>query len=185
MTVDLVERKKLLRSIMKKSRAEVPQSRRINAALHANDHLIETFKSHPLVLSYSSFGDEFCTLDINKTLAKENKLALPRVVGQDIKVYIVKDLDEDLVKNKWGIMEPDPKCSEEACLTQVSLVLVPAIGFDKNNHRIGYGGGFYDRLLARFSSRTLFLGLGFKEQYSEAPIPSEPTDVTLSDVFLY
>ncbi len=185
MNLDQKIKKQLLRELLKKSRADVPESRRAHASHQAYTHLEESLKKHSIVVSYFSFDDEFCMQQINRQLAQGNKLALPRVVGHEMKVYLVTDLDNDLVKNKWGIMEPNPHNCEEICLTNISLVIVPAIGFDINNHRIGYGGGFYDRFLAHFPVETVFLGVGYKEQFSKELIPAEPTDIPLSEVFLY
>jgi 5-formyltetrahydrofolate cyclo-ligase len=185
MSVDQKKKKQLLRELLKKQRGDVNQTRRLHASNVACEDLSDTVQSHKMVLSYSSFGDEFCMDKINRKLMGDGKLVLPKVIGKEMKVYLVKDIDHELVKNQWGIFEPNPELCEEVSLSMISLVLVPAIGFDQNNHRIGYGGGYYDRFLSTFSKDVPFIGIGYKEQMSDELIPAECTDVPLSELFLY
>ncbi|MEM1282222.1 MAG: 5-formyltetrahydrofolate cyclo-ligase [Chlamydiota bacterium] len=185
MTIGHHSVKQLLRELLKRERANVGEDRRVHASRSALTHLDEVFCEHPIILSYSSFGDEFCTKLINTKLSQKKKLALPKLDGKKMKVYRVIKMERELVENNWGILEPNPQLCEEVQLSEISLVLVPAIGFDKNNHRIGYGGGFYDRFLAELSSEIPFFGIGYKEQFTKETIPAEPTDIPLSEVFLY
>ncbi len=64
-----------------------------------------------------------------------------------------------LKENHWGILEPVEAASVEA--TQIDLVLVPLLAYDKQGHRVGYGKGFYDKFLAQCKSTTLKIGLSF------------------------
>lgn len=184
MTMQQIQCKKQLRDELRKTRSLIAAHRRIDASQKALVHLKAVFENHSVVLSYSSIGDELCTREINQYLVSQKKLALPRVVGDEIKVYSVRDL-ESLQKSSLGIMEPNEELCEELPTTSLSFVLVPAIGFDANDHRIGYGAGYYDRFLAGLPQQSLFVGIGYKEQLSAAPIPIDPTDVALSAVLLF
>ena len=63
---------------------------------------------------------------------------------------------DQLEENEWGILEPTfGKRIEEA---QIELVLVPLLAYDKKGHRIGYGGGFYDRFLVKCKPETIKIG---------------------------
>ncbi|UBM57439.1 5-formyltetrahydrofolate cyclo-ligase [Marinilongibacter aquaticus] len=66
--------------------------------------------------------------------------------------------------NKWGIPEPTNKGMSSADFFKTEediLVIVPLLSFDKTLHRVGYGGGFYDRFLAHKTSNTLTVGLSY------------------------
>ena len=62
---------------------------------------------------------------------------------------------------KFNINEPDNNLFEEP-----SRILVPLLAFDKNNYRLGYGGGFYDRTIAYLEKRKKIttIGIGFYDQ---------------------
>ena len=81
---------------------------------------------------------------------------------------------EDLVLNKWGVLEPAG--GEQLSEKEIDLVIVPMVGGDERGHRIGYGGGFYDRFLSKVICPTI--GLCF-EQNIVAQLPAEPFDIAL------
>nr|ARK10446.1 hypothetical protein A6C57_08960 [Fibrella sp. ES10-3-2-2] len=64
-----------------------------------------------------------------------------------------------LIENKWGI--PEPSDTFTPVTGTPDLVLVPLLAFDRNGHRVGYGGGYYDRFLAGTSADCLKIGLSF------------------------
>ena len=82
--------------------------------------------------------------------------------------------------NRWGIPEPEATAATEVPPAAFDAVLVPLLAVDAAGHRVGYGGGFYDRFLARCGPDTLFIGLSV---LAEPPLPALadvlPTDVTL------
>lgn len=91
---------------------------------------------------------------------------------------------EVLVKGVFGIMEPDPaSCPLPAEGNWApELIVVPAVAYDRKGHRLGNGGGYYDRLFARPSMRsTKRLGLGYTFQiYDELPV--EPWDIPMHGI---
>jgi 5,10-methenyltetrahydrofolate synthetase len=104
------------------------------------------------LLSYASFGTEFDTRAFNEhVLASGRSLLLPRVdrAIRRLRLYAVASLADDLLPGVWGILEPDPARCREASIEEVDFILVPGVAFDESGGRLGYGGGFYDRLLAR------------------------------------
>jgi len=102
------------------------------------------------VLSYASFGSEFDTRAFNEhVLASGRSLLLPRVdrTIRRLRLYAVASLADDLIPGVWGILEPDPARCREASIDEADFILVPGVAFDVGGGRLGYGGGFYDRLL--------------------------------------
>lgn len=71
-----------------------------------------------------------------------------------------------LISNKWGIPEPE---KTEVSFPEITfdLVFVPLLTFDKKGHRVGYGGGYYDRFLSRCTPDCLKIGLSFFEPVDE------------------
>ncbi|MFD1873929.1 5-formyltetrahydrofolate cyclo-ligase [Hymenobacter bucti] len=85
-----------------------------------------------------------------------------------------------LVLNRWGIPEPVAALGAEVLPAQLDAVLVPLLACDQRGHRVGYGGGFYDRFLAQCRPGTQFIGLSILEGEPVAEIADVlPTDVPL------
>ena len=80
-------------------------------------------------------------------MRQQKKILLPRVNGKDLDLYYIKDLSKDLVPGSFGIMEPIAAECIPASYKDIDLVLIPGVAFDRQMNRLGYGGGFYDKLL--------------------------------------
>lgn len=121
---------------------------------------------------YVSTGGEASTRAILAACFAEGRaVALPRVDGGEIRLHLVKSFAE-LVPGKFGIEEPRADLPEVAD-TEPDLFLVPGVAFDLRGHRIGYGKGFYDRLLAR--TRAPVVALAYRFQLVHR-IPDESHD---------
>jgi 5-formyltetrahydrofolate cyclo-ligase len=94
---------------------------------------------------------------------------------------------EELAPARHGVREP-PAAAPLVPLEEIDLVLVPALAFDTGCHRLGRGGGFYDRFLARAELRRAFLlGVGFGVQLVTSVPRSEhdrPVDAVVTDTDL-
>ncbi|MCR4304517.1 MAG: 5-formyltetrahydrofolate cyclo-ligase [Gallionella sp.] len=133
-----------------------------------------------LVLGYMNFGAEFASeLWIQQALADGKKLALPRVNHHtsQLDLYWVDDLENQLAPGLWGIREPVVElCERLDTPNEVEFALLPGVAFSRNGARLGYGGGFYDKLLARMTSKPALAAAAFALQIVEQ-IPQEATDV--------
>lgn len=88
------------------------------------------------------------------------KTVVPRIFGKDgemenVAIQAISSLKE----NAWGIREPVG--GEIVDATDIDMVLVPLLCFDKKGHRIGYGKGFYDRFLSQCRANCLKIGLSY------------------------
>lgn len=88
----------------------------------------------------------------------------PRMIpGLHQMTHHLWDDDTLLVHNRWGIPEPDPVLSPAIEPVELDAVLVPLLGYDARGHRVGYGGGYYDRFLAECRPEVIKIGLSFFE----------------------
>ena len=138
------------------------------------------YRQAGVVLGYMNFGAEFASeLWIQQALAGGKRLALPRVNHHtnQLDLYWVDDLENQLELGLWEIREPAvERCKRLTTLNEVEFALLPGVAFTRNGARLGYGGGFYDKLLARMTHRPVLAGAAFALQVVEQ-IPQEATDV--------
>ncbi len=131
------------------------------------------------VLGYLNFGAELAAEDwVYRALADEKRVLLPRVNrgSKHLDLYVVRDLEHDVAPGLWGIREPlVERCVKEEALGTVDFILMPGVAFTRHGARLGYGGGFYDRLLAHMPGRPALVAGAFGLQVV-AEIPQEPTD---------
>ena len=121
------------------------------AQIHENsrqiiDRLIsqDFFYSADTVLTYVSYNQEVETHSfIDNCLSLGKTVLVPKVYGRDMKFHRIMALSE-LKPGKYGILEPD---NTDICEPEQGLMIMPGLAFDKEHHRAGYGGGFYDRYL--------------------------------------
>jgi 5-formyltetrahydrofolate cyclo-ligase len=117
------------------------------------------YRSATTVLAYFSFRQE---PDLSALYADTAKSwAFPRCVGQELSWHDWRP-GQPLTTHAWGIAEPHPDLPTVKIST-ADLLLVPCVGFNAAGYRLGYGGGFYDRLLARSDwQKVVSIGISFE-----------------------
>jgi len=174
--------KALLRRAVLARRDETDAPDRTESSRRITDQLLKlpSFDSAATVLAYLSFGSEFDTSAFVATiLAQGKRLILPRVNKKlrSLELFSVTDLARDVVPGVWGIREPNPDRCRPATADQIGLILAPGVAFTSHCERLGYGGGFYDRLLSEWSGRRpTVVAAAFKLQIVDA-LPIDPTDI--------
>ncbi len=88
-----------------------------------------------------------------------------------------------LLPNKYGIKEPKLNCLDVLPTSHLTTIFTPLVAFDAKGHRLGMGGGYYDRTLASSiqSNSPAIMGIAHSLQYV-SHIPTEPWDISLSTV---
>ena len=131
------------------------------------------------VLGYMSFGAEFISDDwAQQVLADGKQLLLPKVNldTKELDLYCVTDLQHDLMPGLWDIREPlVERCAKADTLEELDFILMPGVAFSRDGARLGYGGGFYDKLIPRLPHRPTLAAAAYSMQII-AHLPQEATD---------
>ena len=124
------------------------------------------------ILAYADYNHEVMTKYIIEAAWNDGKeVAVPKVVGQDMVFYKLTDFSQ-LEPGYFGIPEP---VSGEIVEWPEALMIMPGVAFDRANHRVGYGGGFYDRYLEKHPQLER-VAIAFSFQMLPE-VPTEPTDI--------
>ena len=174
--------KKTLRQQIRQRKREMTQ-RQIESAseelgrLFAQSALYQKAKS---VYFYLPYNQEVRTVPmIQRALAEGKKVAVPKVYGEQMRFIYITDL-KDIALGYCGI--PEPIADGPVADDPHALVLMPGLAFDRQGHRIGYGGGFYDKFLsAEPTHPTVALCYDFQmQEHLETEEFDIPVDLVLS-----
>ena len=142
-----MDKKELRRSIRERKRAmteeEIVQRSEKLGKLFVQS---EAYKNAKTIYGYLPYNQEVRTVPMLEQALKDGKkVAVPKVYGDEMKFLYLDDLSK-VSKGYAGI--PEPIADEPVADDETALVLMPGLAFDLAGHRIGYGGGFYDKFLA-------------------------------------
>lgn len=161
-----------------RERDAIPYSGVISAARVVREHVRSwpPFRDAECVCCYVSVRSEVSTAGIIlRALESEKRVIVPKVFGTDMRFFRIKSLTDDLERGTFGTLEPREGC-EEVDSADADVCLVPGVVFDEFGNRIGYGKGYYDRLLKTLPRAIPTLGLAYDCQVRER-IPAAPEDV--------
>lgn len=135
---------------------------------------LPTFKKAKNILFYLPIHGEVDLSGLFDKFQQKKNFALARIKGKTLQLHKIKNLDHTS-KNRYKIPEPhehltkiDPK--------KIELWLIPGLVFDKNGNRIGYGKGFFDRLLPK--TKGVKIGIAYEFQIVKN-IPGETHDIPM------
>ena len=112
-------------------------------------HLLKTdiYCKARSIYGYLPYNQEVRTVPILEQALRDGKrVAVPKCYGNEMRFIWMDDLSR-VEKGYAGI--PEPIADGPVADDETALVLMPGLAFDREGHRIGYGGGFYDKFLAR------------------------------------
>ncbi|MHB1135456.1 MAG: 5-formyltetrahydrofolate cyclo-ligase [Coriobacteriia bacterium] len=115
------------------------------------------------------------------------RIAYPRVAGRHVLALHWVDQDTRLVTGSFGLREPAAD-APEARFGALSALIVPGVAFDPMGNRLGFGGGFYDALLAGVEGGPLTIGVAYDEQvFTEVPhhTHDRPMDIVVTQTRIY
>ena len=142
-----MDKKELRRAIRERKRAMteeeiVSRSAKLGALFTQSD----AYKNAKTIYGYLPYNQEVHTVPMLEQALRDGKrVAVPKVYGDEMKFLYLDDLTK-VSKGYAGI--PEPIADGPVADDTTALVLMPGLAFDPQGHRIGYGGGFYDKFLA-------------------------------------
>jgi len=141
----------------------------------AQQRLIDSdcFKAAQVLALYSPINNEVQTaLLFDAAGAVRKRVCYPRTHSESLEFVEVAEL-QALKAGRFGVAEP--QTGVPLPVTEIDLLVVPGVAFDRTGHRLGYGKGFYDRELERVTNTTISVGLCFGFQLC-ARLPREAHD---------
>ena len=141
-----MDKKALRREIREKKRAmSIEEIEARSARLGEQFVETEAYRNARTVYGYMPYNQEVRTIPIlERAIRDGKKVAVPKVYGDTMKFICLDDLSQ-VELSDMGI--PEPIADGPVADDETALVLMPGLAFDKAGHRIGYGGGFYDKFL--------------------------------------
>lgn len=167
-----------IRSRVKARKSLLSASEKMSAAASVFSRLEQSaaFTLAENILLYHSLPDELSTHEFLERWCGRKHFFLPRVNGVNLEI-----LPYDRSRMALGAFHiEEPTGNDTADISQIELVVVPAVAYDRRGNRVGRGKGYYDRLLAE--TKATKVGVGYDFQLLEEEIPSEPHDVAVDIV---
>ena len=138
----------------------------LDEKIYTNLKDIPAVKNAEIILTYASSPIEADTRRLIAFALSEGKtVAVPKCEGKNMRFLAIKSLSE-LVTGSHGVDEPAG--GEEITDFSRSVCITPALRFDENGYRLGYGGGFYDRFLKSYIGVPI--GICYEEFCGSVPI---------------
>ena len=177
-----MDKKALRQAIGEKKRAmDMARVEEISARLAENLFKSVEYQTARSIYIYLPFNQEVRTEPIiRRAWAEGKRVAVPKVIGDEM-VFIWIDSFDHLAASGYGIPEPigDGPLADDP----TALVIMPGLAFDLAGHRVGYGGGYYDRFLQREPGHPLVaLCFGFQLlEHVETETHDIPVDKVIAD----
>ena len=176
---DIYEQKKQIRREVRARKAAQSEEDHYAASdrIASNIELLPEFQQAKTVLAYWSMAGEVFTHDFVKKWAKSKQMLLPVIEGD---VMVIKEFNPEkpLVSGSLkGLLEPTGDTFTDT--KRIDFIVVPGIGFDKQNNRLGRGKAYYDRFLKHTNAYKA--GICFEFQLFDE-IPADDSDIKMDRV---
>ena len=156
--------KKEMRAIIRSKKRAMTESQIVSASARLREQFreCELYQNAKTIYGYLPYNQEVRTVPMLEQAIRDGKsVAVPKCYDRDMKFIYISDFEKEVAPGYANI--PEPIADEPVADDKTALVLMPGLAFDPQGHRIGYGGGFYDRFLADEPDHpTLALCYGFQ-----------------------
>jgi len=175
--------KTLIRTELLKKRNNLSGNDKLNFSLKIKGTLVNLpeYKKAKAILCYMPINNEVDTVTLIKdSLKNKKRIALPKVNKKEhsIEVFEIKNIEGDLEIGCYNILEPKIE-NKRLNYSDIDLILVPGVAFDCRGFRIGYGKGYYDRLLKNTNAAKIALAYEFQVHDK---LPGESHDVCVDKI---
>ncbi len=175
-----MQTKDQLRETMKKLRAALSATERdklSTAACHNLAELLDKLgQPKRAILGYLALPGE---LNIDQLLyswkGTNYTVGIPVVSGSELIPCLLPAPDE-MRRGRFNLREPLPEKVVALPLAEIGCIIMPGLAFDRRGYRLGYGKGYYDRFLSRFTIQPLLVGMAFDFQLCDH-IPADAHDI--------
>ncbi len=168
--------KPTIRSQMLAQRDGLPAEIGLSLSLDVQENVLSLpeFRAASSVALYSAFRNEvFTEILFQRALQSGKRVAYPRI-RQDLLEFVKVTDPGDLKPGAFGILEPSG--CETLCVRDLDLLVIPGVAFDLQGYRLGYGKGYYDRVLHGLDEAAVLVGLCYEFQLI-ANVPAEEHDI--------
>ena len=156
--------KKEMRAYIRAQKRAMTESQIVSASARLGKQFraCELYKNAKTIYGYLPYNQEVRTVPMLEQAIRDGKrVAVPKCYGEEMRFLYINDFVTEVAPGYANI--PEPIADEPIADDKTALVLMPGLAFDPQGHRIGYGGGFYDRFLAEEPDHpTLALCYGFQ-----------------------
>lgn len=163
--------------------ADLRKDAELTIVSHLTAHAI--FKNSQHIACYLGFRNELSAEHIIQAIWQAKKHCyLPILSEEKILHFARYEKDDALTPNRFSILEP-VNTARRISPNLLELVILPLVAFDKKGHRVGTGGGYYDRTFAflhqKPAKKPILVGLAYSIQEAEK-LPADPWDIQLDYV---
>ena len=143
-----------------------------SASIVGQCFLLQEVTAADWVFAYVSHGHEVATRElIERLLVMGKHVCVPKFdePTQRYVASVLRDFDRELVKGKFGLLEPDSDTARRVDPGKLDVLLVPGLAFDETGNRLGRGRGFFDRILQETTGTKFALAYDF-QLVEEVPV---------------
>lgn len=181
----LAARKEEVRRHAHAARRALQHKDSLSLRIHERIEAMSEYHSAATILYYVDVRDEVRTRPaLAGAVASGKRIVIPYCVDRTLELFLLESVDE-LAPGAYRIPEPKPELRrlphKQVAADEIDLLLIPGLAFDQRGGRIGYGKGYYDRLLAAARPDALLCGLAFDCQIFDG-VPMQPHDVFMDRV---
>jgi 5-formyltetrahydrofolate cyclo-ligase len=182
---DLRRQKQAMRAAAKAQRERQENKDALSRQICAKLAALPEYAAAGMVMFYLDCGAEVRTQPFLPTLWQQGKqVVIPYCTPDRLELFLLKGFEE-LAASRWGILEPMPELRGRADRkvepSQLELIVTPGVAFDRRGGRIGYGKGYYDKLLRQVPPGTFAVALSFECQIFPE-VPMAPYDVYVDKI---
>ena len=146
---------------------------------------LPVYKTSKTIMLYLSFENEVdSTRIIEDCLEDGKRVVMPYCSKSDMSITPteIKNLDLDLSENSMGYKQPKKDSLKPVDISEIDLIVIPGIAFDRKGYRVGFGAGYYDRFLGKVNFEIPTIGLAYDFQIVDSFIKMEDYDIPVDYV---